>query len=142
MSARDWRPPRTHASSRKKIFRLERLPASCTPVPGRAQPLGPLAARHGLEANIRWLAQRQPQAIDRLILEQLLPAAEQALLQQGLEPQSVHRYLAIIDQRVRAHDSGAQWQRQQHRGGASAQSIVMRYQHWQDSGLPVHLWTP
>ena len=98
------------------------------------------AAKLGLEANITWLDGKQ-HPVQRLILEQLLPMAEQGLVQLKIDPQDIKRLLSIIEQRALNRQNGAQWQREfMLKHGRDAQQLTKRYAELQQSNQPVHQW--
>ena len=66
------------------------------------------AARYGLKSQIVWLDGESYRA-RRLILEQLLPRSRKGLLQSGIDSNDVDRLLGVIEDRVTAEKTGAQW---------------------------------
>lgn len=98
-------------------------------------------ARHGLSAEVEWFdGWRGPVA--ELLLRSLLPMAQRALLDAGLNESDVQNYLGIIEARVSSGRNGAAWQRQwvaTH--GADMLALTLAYLERQESGLPVHEWT-
>ena len=66
------------------------------------------AARHGLDAQLRWVDGRAHPVVD-LILSQLLPAARSGLKQMGVDADDIDHYLGVIETRVRSQRTGAQW---------------------------------
>ncbi len=66
------------------------------------------AARHGLEAQLRWLDGTSYPA-DRLILDVLLPAAERGLSERGVDADDIGHYLGTIEARVKSGRTGARW---------------------------------
>ncbi len=67
------------------------------------------AAQFGLDANMIWL-DREHIEVASLILDRLVPAARTALVEAGLSPDDVDRYLGVIEERVEARQNGAIWQ--------------------------------
>lgn len=67
------------------------------------------AARDGLRAQQTWFDERQMPA-QQLILEELLPLAEQGLDEAGIDAADVERYLGVIERRVASRRTGARWQ--------------------------------
>jgi len=67
------------------------------------------AAREGVTAHFVWLDGEEIQA-QKLVLEKLLPLAEEGLKAGGVNEEDVKRYLGVVDQRVRSIRTGARWQ--------------------------------
>ncbi len=68
-----------------------------------------VAAEHGLGARFTWLDGERIGAVD-LLLNRVLPAAREGLLDRGLDADDVERYLSVIEQRVEGLQTGAAWQ--------------------------------
>ena len=66
------------------------------------------AARLGLKAQFTWIGDRSVPA-DELILDELLPLAYAGLVDHGIDPADVDRYLGILHDRVESGQTGAQW---------------------------------
>ena len=66
------------------------------------------ASRVGLHAGMSWLDGESGPA-DRIILEKLLPAAEEGLAAYPVAPQEVAKYLDVVRRRVEAGVTGASW---------------------------------
>lgn len=66
------------------------------------------SCRIGLEAKFHWLDHKVITASD-LILDELLPIAEDGLLQEGLDQQDIDRYLGVIEERTKSKMTGAKW---------------------------------
>ncbi len=66
------------------------------------------AARHGLQAQFRWI-EGETITAERLLLERLLPMARRGLAAAGVDAQDAARYLDVIQDRVRVGRTGAQW---------------------------------
>lgn len=99
------------------------------------------AARYGLHAHLYWMVEDYHQPIAELILQQLLPQAEQGLLQLQLDKADIDYYLGIIRQRVECGQNGSQWQRDFVRAhGRDWDALMQAYYHHQQQQLPVHLW--
>lgn len=97
-------------------------------------------ARHGLNAHVTWLEGKRGSLSD-LILGQLLPLARIGLQTLDLDAGDIHKYLGIIEDRVRSGQNGARWQRsyvEQH--GRDMQALTAAYVERQHSGIPVHRW--
>ncbi|PSQ86017.1 MAG: hypothetical protein BRD42_06670 [Bacteroidetes bacterium QS_3_64_15] len=105
------------------------------------------AARNGLASQFKWLDGSNRPAHE-LILDMLIPLAEQGLQSSGVNVGDIDRYLGIIQKRVETQQTGAQWQldsmaRMQNVGsraerlGALTRGMVER----QKAGHPVHEWS-
>jgi CBS domain-containing protein/gamma-glutamyl:cysteine ligase YbdK (ATP-grasp superfamily) len=66
------------------------------------------AARHGLDAQFRWL-DGQSFSASKLILNHLLPLARQGLSSAEVASEDIDRYLGIIEERARCGQTGARW---------------------------------
>lgn len=106
------------------------------------------AARHGLRAQLTWLGGRTFTA-PALILEELLPAARAGLRAAGVDGADVDRYLGVIEERVRAGQTGAQWALSSLSAMEGKGTPEARYRalcaatlEHQRRGEPVHTWGP
>ena len=66
------------------------------------------AARAGIRAQMNWFGDTHMPARE-LILEQLLPLAEQGLQKYGLDQKDIDKYLGVLRDRVRTRRNGARW---------------------------------
>jgi len=66
------------------------------------------AARHGLDAQFRWLDGKSVSA-GSLILNDLLPLARAGLKEARVESTDIDKYLGILEGRVSGGQTGAQW---------------------------------
>lgn len=66
------------------------------------------ASRVGLHAGMSWLDGESGPA-DRIILEKLLPAAEEGLAAYPVDPEETAKYLDVVRRRVEAGVTGASW---------------------------------
>jgi CBS domain-containing protein/gamma-glutamyl:cysteine ligase YbdK (ATP-grasp superfamily) len=66
------------------------------------------AARHGLNAQLRWLDGKSLSA-SSLILKNLLHLARRGLQQANIDSRDIDKYLGIVEERVRSGKTGAQW---------------------------------
>lgn len=66
------------------------------------------AARHGLNAQLRWLDGKSLSATS-LILDELLPLARTGLKEVQVDSGDIDRYLDVVEGRVRSGQTGAQW---------------------------------
>jgi len=67
------------------------------------------AAREGLRAQQIWFDERQMTAQD-LIVDVLLPIAEQGLQESNIDQADIDRYIGTLRQRVERRRTGARWQ--------------------------------
>ncbi|MFN0109405.1 MAG: glutamate-cysteine ligase family protein [Blastocatellia bacterium] len=106
------------------------------------------AARQGLRAQFTWLTGNSIPA-STLALEHLLPLARQGLKKENIATEDIDHYLGIIEERVRAEQTGAMWSlkslaameekgTREQRLRAIASSMLEQ----QQSGNPVHTWLP
>jgi CBS domain-containing protein len=66
------------------------------------------AARYGLQAQFSWIRGRR-QTARELILEHLLPLAEEGLREKALASEDIDRHIAVLHDRVDRSRTGAQW---------------------------------
>ena len=66
------------------------------------------AARHGLDAQFRWLDGKSRSA-SSLILNDLLPLARAGLKADKVDASDIDKYLGIVEERVRSGRTGARW---------------------------------
>ncbi len=99
------------------------------------------AARDGLDAELIWRHGRRRPA-RALLLDELLPAATDALRRFGLPAAEVERHVGLATRRVERNQNGATWQRTWlAKHGADFNALTLAYLDAQDSGRPVHEWT-
>ncbi|QSB05017.1 glutamate--cysteine ligase [Natronoglycomyces albus] len=107
-----------------------------------------IAARHGINADQYW-PEFGWQPGRKLLLETLLPAAEQGLSAMGVAAEDSARYLGIIEQRCRRGVNGASWQvarvaMAEHRDRLerhdALRAMMLDYIAQSSTGLPVHEW--
>jgi len=98
------------------------------------------AARYGMDARLLWF-EEQRISVRQLLLEGLIPAAEQGLAAMNIDKADINTYLGIIRERVRNGQTGAAWQRTWVRdNGADMHALTLAYTDRQHQGLPVHEW--
>ncbi len=104
------------------------------------------AARHGLKGQVTWLDGKH-YATGRLILEQLLPLAQEGLQKANVDSADIERYLGVIRERTNRDQTGSDWTLNAVHaltGRASADSrdrrIVGALLARQKTGDPVHTW--
>jgi len=98
------------------------------------------AAKHGLNAEIRW-NHEDSQPIANLIQDEFLPMAEQGLQQLGIDPDDTERYLGVIAGRCANKQNGATWQRAYvAKHEASMEDMLRAYLTRQQTEAPVHEW--
>ena len=99
------------------------------------------AARGGLDAELIWRnGERRPARA--LLLDELLPAAAEALGRLDIPPEEVARHVGLATRRVERNQNGATWQRRWvARHGADFNALTLAYLDAQDAGQPVHEWT-
>ncbi|WP_019624048.1 glutamate-cysteine ligase family protein [Thioalkalivibrio thiocyanoxidans] len=98
------------------------------------------AARHGLDARLRW-GHASPEPAPRLIRRHLLPRAAAGLERLGVDPAEANSLLGIIAARTATRQTGARWQRDWvARHGRDWSGLVRAYRGWQNTGSPIHTW--
>jgi len=107
------------------------------------------AARHGLNAQLRWLDGKNLSATS-LILNDLLPLARAGLKEADVDRNDIEKYLGIVEERVRSGQTGAQWMLDSlaslkgHKGhepsDMSTRLLTSTMLARQQEGKPVHEW--
>ncbi|MEM6991629.1 MAG: glutamate-cysteine ligase family protein [Myxococcota bacterium] len=106
------------------------------------------AARHGLEAKMRWIGGESFTAQD-LILRELLPLANKGLTSAGVDPDDIARYLGIIEARVESGRTGSQWMLgslgtmpdDTPRDARDRRLCAALWERQMGDGAPVHTWS-
>ena len=99
------------------------------------------AARYGLDARLVWFDEQRI-SVRQLLLESLLPAAEQGLAAMDIDKDDIKTYLGIIRDRVSSGQTGSAWQRAWVRdNGADMHGLTQAYAERQHQGQPVHEWS-
>ncbi|HHP7236941.1 CBS domain-containing protein [Longibacter sp.] len=104
------------------------------------------AARHGLSSQFDWIDGRTLPAHE-LVLETLIPQARKGLETSDIAQPDIDRYLGIIEERVEARQTGADWQLQsvqkmKNIGTRSERltALTASMVEHQKTGEPVHTW--
>ena len=104
------------------------------------------AARHGLEAQLRWIDGKSHSAVS-LILEHLLPLAREGLASMQVASSDIDKYLGVIQERAQSKQTGARWITKSCAAiGTSVSKDVVQRQLTseilanQKKGQPVHHW--
>ncbi len=71
------------------------------------------AARYGLDVSLNWFGKQVP--VSKLILDDLLIRAADALNDFGIDSSDVSKYLGVIEKRVSKNITGADWIRENYR---------------------------
>jgi len=106
------------------------------------------AARHGLNAGLRWMDGRTTGAAP-LLLDSLLPLAREGLVDAGIDPSDADRYLTVIEERVSSGQTGSEWMirslaAMEGTGTLSERmaAVTAATARRQEEGQPVHRWAP
>ncbi len=97
-------------------------------------------ARDGLDAELRFAGRGA--TARALLLDRLLPAAREALADEGVDDAELdHVFDGILVPRIESGQTGSQWQRAWYRDhGRNFQALTERYLELQEQGEPVHRW--
>ncbi len=98
------------------------------------------AARRGLDAHVQWL-DGDSLSLKKVILDRLLPAAEQGLRDLNVDDALISKYLHTVETRIRRERTGSHWQRafiDKH--GKDFRAMTLVYAQHQATGTPVHEW--
>jgi hypothetical protein len=97
------------------------------------------AAKHGLNANIRWLDGQQGKMSD--LLPMLITDARRGLEMLGVDFYTIQLLLSVISGRTKNRQTGAVWQQQAaQKCNGDLHQMTMLYQQHQEIGEPVHHW--
>jgi CBS domain-containing protein/gamma-glutamylcysteine synthetase len=66
------------------------------------------SAQFGIDTTFTWLGDKKITAVD-LIVKELLPIAREGLKHHKLKSADIDKYLGIIEERAKAHKTGARW---------------------------------
>lgn len=102
------------------------------------------AAREGLLAQMQWIDGRALPA-RTLLLDELLPLARRGLAAAGVSPAEITRYLDVLEGRVDAQQTGADWTLAAFAEASGTTDrrgrvLVAAMLEHQGSGEPVHRW--
>ena len=106
------------------------------------------AARHGLDAQLRWVDGRSYPA-RTLILDKLLPAAQVGLEHMKVDGDDVEHFLRVLAERVESERTGARWvfdsladmqKNGQHGAEVRFRALTDTMLKLQATGRPVHTW--
>ena len=67
------------------------------------------ASRYGLDSKFTWFGDSKFTSKD-LILNELIPFAKAGLKKQKVDSGDIDRYMGIVEERIKAHATGARWQ--------------------------------
>jgi hypothetical protein len=94
-----------------------------------------------MKHSMKWFSERN-QAIQQIILDELLVAARTGLDDLGIDQQDSNRYLGIIEQRASTMRTGSQWQLDfLNAYQDDRQLLTLNYLQNQLEGQPVHTWS-
>jgi CBS domain-containing protein/gamma-glutamyl:cysteine ligase YbdK (ATP-grasp superfamily) len=104
------------------------------------------AARHGLNAQFRWVGGKIHTAAD-LLSAHLIPMAREGLTKAGIDAEDIDKYMGIMEERVRSGKTGAQWMLRsladigdQSTRDIRERSVTAEMLERQREGKPVHEW--
>jgi predicted transcriptional regulator/gamma-glutamylcysteine synthetase len=104
------------------------------------------AARQGLHSKLRWLKGKTI-ATEKLLLEHLLPLAEQGLRAAHVDSVDVNRHLGVLRERIERGQTGSQWvldsysaMGEQGKKSERFRSITASMKRNQEQGEPVARW--
>lgn len=98
------------------------------------------AAKNSFQSHIRWFDDYHGK-MKALLENQLIPQAEEGLIQLKLNDKEIKHYMDIIKQRVNNEQHGTNWMRlYKARHNCNMQQLSAAYQQLQNTGKPVHNW--
>ena len=105
------------------------------------------AARHGLDAQFKWL-DGESHSAPSLILDHLLPLARQGLVAAEVAVEDIDKYLDIVEERAQSRQTGAAWIMKSLSAMESSTSKDTRHRRLtstmlasEKKGDPVHRWS-
>ncbi|MBL7816405.1 MAG: CBS domain-containing protein [Saprospiraceae bacterium] len=105
------------------------------------------AAKFGFDTKYTWFNDRKVSPQD-LILNELLPIAREGLTLRGVDEADISRYMDIIEERAKAHMTGARWQLRAFTKltkevttdeAVTTMTAAIAQNQWAEK--PVHTWT-
>ncbi|WP_237068361.1 glutamate-cysteine ligase family protein [Microbulbifer guangxiensis] len=99
------------------------------------------ACKYGLNAEIEWIDGKLWN-LQRLVLDELIGPAEEALESLGVDRDDIYQYVTrIIRPRVLTGQNGSNWQRAYiNTHGPDFQRLLEEYYEYQKRDIPVHEW--
>jgi CBS domain-containing protein/gamma-glutamylcysteine synthetase len=104
------------------------------------------AARYGLDTKFTWLNDQKISAQD-LILNEMIPMAEEGLKDRGVDTSDIDRYLGVIKDRTKLHTTGARWMLRSYTGligqvprDEAVSILTATMVRQQEQSRPVHEW--
>jgi CBS domain-containing protein/gamma-glutamylcysteine synthetase len=104
------------------------------------------AARYGFDTSFTWFKNKKISAQD-VILKELLPMARQGLEARKVDSRDIDKYLGVIEERAKAHATGARWQlraytklREEVSRDEAVTALTACIVENQSNGIPVHNW--
>jgi len=98
------------------------------------------AARHGLNANVKWI-DGETYPMQQLFNDCLLNYAQQGLEDMKIDQEDINRYLNVIRNRVSSGKTGSYWQQEfVKKNGHDMRLLTEQYFLHQNAGRPVHEW--
>jgi len=104
------------------------------------------AARYGLHNVLYWKGKRVPAKL--LILDELIPMARKALIEEGVSTIDIDKYLGIIANRVSGENTGSDWSIRNFRKllstfkpALACRILVQESLNFQRENLPVSSWS-
>jgi CBS domain-containing protein/gamma-glutamylcysteine synthetase len=103
-------------------------------------------ARYGLKSQITWLDGKS-RSSSKLIIDELLPRAEQGLQSVGIDSADIEHYLGIIKERVSQKKTGSQWvldswakMNPLAKPNVRLRALTAAMQKYQEKNQPIHTW--
>jgi len=103
------------------------------------------AAMWGIQGGMVW--DKTPVSAQKLILDILLPMAEQGLRNKGVDEKDIRKYLSVIEGRALTYQSGARWSvksfrklRQTLERDEATVALTALMHKRRQTGKPVHEW--
>ena len=98
-----------------------------------------IAATGDLHSTIKWFGKSMD--LKSLLLNELLPQAEQGLNELQICPEDINKYLSLIEARIINEQTGANWQRKYVSShNCDMTELTYAYQILQKTEQPIHSW--
>ena len=105
------------------------------------------AARYGLNIGFNWYGETIP--AQKLILDELIPMAEEGLKKRNVDQGDIDKYLSIIQKRTASRQTGAEWlitnyrrAQEKFNNNAALKYVTAYTLDYQNANIPVHEWKP
>jgi len=104
------------------------------------------ATKFGIDSKFTWMYDQKVPAV-QLVLDELIPRARKGLEMRQVDPESIDRYMDVVESRAREHMNGARWMlrsytklKKETTEDEALTVLTFAMSENQKQGLPVHQW--